>query len=185
MDGIPPDKRDWTEERLKGSQFITLLNRTIPSNMRNRFAFVLVAASVLLLSGCSTTYYSYEGGGVLVGQGGASKRVNGIDIWTIGAPARRYRIIGYITDSRPEEFVGIGGRDSSLAKLAREHGGNAILIHSDVSRYAGTTTNTVVNSNYKEEKKGKKNKGSSSTFVTETSEDQYQREGKFYVIKYL
>jgi hypothetical protein len=155
------------------------------SNMRNRFVFVLVAASVLLLSGCSTNYYSYEGGGVLVGQGGASKRVNGIDIWTIGAPARRYRIIGYITDSRPEEFVQIGGRDSSLAKLARDHGGDGILIHSDASRYTGTTTTTVVDSTYKEKKSGKKKNGSSSTFVTETSEDQYQREGRFYVIKYL
>ena len=155
------------------------------SNMRNRFAFLLVTASVLLLSGCSTNYYTYEGGGVLIGQGGASKRVNGIDFWTIGAPARRYRVIGYITDSRPEEFVQIGGRDSSLAKLARDHGGDGILIHSDASRYAGTTTTTVVDSTYKEKKNGKKKNGSSSTFVTETSEDQYQREGRFYVIKYL
>jgi hypothetical protein len=155
------------------------------SNMRNRFAFLLVTAFVLLLSGCSTNYYSYEGGGVLIGQGGASKRVNGIDFWTIGAPARRYRVIGYITDSRPEEFVQIGGRDSSLAKLAKDHGGDGILIHSDASRYTGTTTSTVVDSTYKEKKNGKKKNGSSSTFVTETSEDQYQREGRFYVIKYL
>ena len=153
--------------------------------MRNRFAFLLVTAFVLLLSGCSTNYYSYEGGGVLIGQGGASKRVNGIDFWTIGAPARRYRVIGYITDIRPEEFVQIGGRDSSLAKLAKDHGGDGILIHSDASRYTGTTTSTIVDSTYREKKKGNKKNGSSSTFVTETSEDQYQREGRFYVIKYL
>ena len=54
---------------------------------------------------------------------------------------------------RPEEFVQIGGRDSSLAKLARDHGVDGILIHSDASRYTGTTT--VVDSTYKEKKRGK------------------------------
>jgi len=62
---------------------------------------------------------------------------------------------------------------------------NGIIIHSDASRYTGTTTTAAVDSTYKEKKNGKKKKGSSSTFVTETSEDQYQREGRFYVIKYL
>jgi hypothetical protein len=81
--------------------------------------------------------------------------------------------------------VQIGGRDSSLAKLARDHGGDGILIHSDASRYTGTTTTTVVDSTYKEKKNKNRKNGSSSTFVTETSEDQYQREGRFYVIKYL
>jgi hypothetical protein len=44
-----------------------------------------IAALALLLSGCVTDYYSYQGGGPMIGQGGASKRIDGIDIWVRAA----------------------------------------------------------------------------------------------------
>ena len=31
----------------------------------------------------------------------ASKNINEVDIWFVGTPLRKFKIIGYITDSRP------------------------------------------------------------------------------------
>jgi hypothetical protein len=62
---------------------------------------VPIAALALLLAGCVTEYYPYQGGGPMIGQGGAAKRIDEIDIWQIGAPPRKFQIIGFIEDTRP------------------------------------------------------------------------------------
>lgn len=56
----------------------------------------LLALVVLtMLCGCiSTNYYTYSGSGVYEGKGGASKNVNGVDLWLVGTPLRKFRIVG-------------------------------------------------------------------------------------------
>jgi hypothetical protein len=78
----------------------------------------LLALVVLTLScvGCSTNYYTYSGSGVYEGKGGAAKNINGIDIWLVGTPPRKFRIIGYITDSRPGRGIAMAMRDSDIAE---------------------------------------------------------------------
>jgi hypothetical protein len=41
----------------------------------------------------------------MIGQGGAAKTINGVDIWQIGTPPRKFQIIGFIEDSRPEVLL--------------------------------------------------------------------------------
>ena len=65
-----------------------------------KIKFILLAA-VVSLTGCATDYYTYSGSPVIQGHGGASKRVDGIDLWVIGTPPRKFQVIGYIEDSRP------------------------------------------------------------------------------------
>jgi hypothetical protein len=64
------------------------------------------------------------GSGIYEGKGGASKNVNGVDIWLVGTPPRKFRIIGYITDSRPDGLIPMARRDADLAAEAKKNGGD-------------------------------------------------------------
>jgi hypothetical protein len=145
----------------------------------------LIAAFGLLLSGCVTDYYAYQGGGPMIGQGGASKTINGVDIWLIGAPPRKFQIIGYIEDSRPGRGIAMAQRNSTLATLAKQHGGDGVLIQSDAAQYMGSITTgnafTTANGSFY----GNGFSGSALTTGTAVSAPIIRREGRFFVIKYL
>lgn len=101
--------------------------------------FILVGA-IVALAGCATEYYSYSGSPVIQGQGGASKRVGGIDLWIMGTPYCKFRVIGYLTDSRPGGPIPMATRDGQLAAKVRAAGGDGLIMHSDQSNYVGTFT---------------------------------------------
>jgi hypothetical protein len=89
--------------------------------VKRRFLALVILTS--LCGGCSTNYYNYSGSGIYEGKGGASKNINGIDIWLVGTPPRKFRIIGYITDSRPGGVIPMARRDADLAAAAKRNGG--------------------------------------------------------------
>jgi hypothetical protein len=144
-----------------------------------------IAALTLLLSGCSTDYYAYQGGGPMIGQGGASKRIDGVDIWLFGAPPRKFQIIGYIEDSRPGGPPSMAQRNPKLAATAKQQGGDGVLIQSDAAQYMGSITTgnafTTVNGGFY----GNGFNGSALTTGTLVSAPMIRREGRFFVIKYL
>jgi hypothetical protein len=102
-----------------------------------RSLLTLVVLAVLC-GGCSTNYYSYSGSGIYEGTGGASKKVSGIDIWLVGTPPRKFRIIGYITDSRPGRGIAMAMRDANLAAEAKKNGGDGILLKAEQTDFLGT-----------------------------------------------
>lgn len=63
------------------------------------------------------------------GNGGTSVARDGVEFWTDGTPARRFEILGTLTDTRA---IGITGRDSvgssSLARQARSLGGDGLIV---------------------------------------------------------
>jgi hypothetical protein len=144
-----------------------------------------IAALALFLSGCVTEYYPYQGGGPMIGQGGASKRIDGIDIWQIGAPPRKFQIVGYIEDSRPGGPPSMAQRDPKLAAIAKQQGGDGVLIQSDAALYMGSITTgnafTTANGSFY----GNGFNGSALTTGTLVSAPMIRREGRFFVIKYL
>lgn len=82
-----------------------------------------IAALALLLAGCSSTeYYSYQGSGQLIGQGGASMRMNNVDLWINGSPPRKFYILGYIQDVRPGGPGPMSMRNYRLTQKAHEAG---------------------------------------------------------------
>jgi hypothetical protein len=142
--------------------------------MRIMFQIFLIG----IFAGCADTeYYGYSGSGVYVGTGGASRSVNGIDLWVTGTPPRRFRIIGYITDERLGGPLAMAGRDRGMASKARNAGGDGLLLTSDQTNGMGSysTGNAVafVNGNT----------------VTATGNALtlpiIQRQAKYYVIKYV
>ena len=93
----------------------------------------------LVLSACTPQYLSWQGGRVSPGsvEGGAVKRVAGIDFWESGTPDRAYVIVGLIQDTRPSGPLFMMHRSPQLAALAREKGADAIILKSRSSELAG------------------------------------------------
>jgi hypothetical protein len=141
---------------------------------RPLFALVVLA---VLCGGCSTNYYTYSGSGVYEGKGGASKNVNGVDIWLVGTPPRKFRIIGYITDSRPGRGIAMAMRDADIAAEAKKNGGDGILLKAEQTDFLGTysTGNATAFAS-----------GNVATAVgSGVSVPIIRREGQYFVIKYV
>jgi hypothetical protein len=68
-------------------------------------------------------------------------------------------------------------RDPTLAAVAKQHGGDGVLIQSDAAQYAGSVTTGNAFTTY----------GGGSAFTTGSaiSAPMVRREGRFFVIKYL
>jgi hypothetical protein len=93
----------------------------------------------LVLSACTPQYLSWQGGRVSPGsvEGGAVKRVAGIDFWESGTPNRAYVIVGLIQHTRPSGPHFMMHRSPQVAALAREKGADAIILKSRSSELAG------------------------------------------------
>jgi hypothetical protein len=59
--------------------------------------------------------------------GGAKETVDGVDIWTMGDPPRSFHVLGLITREHGGDGI---GKKSELAKLIKEHDGDAGIITS-------------------------------------------------------
>ena len=106
--------------------------------MKKTIALLSIVATALL-GGCTQQYLSWQGGKVNPGstEGGAVKRVEGIDFWEAGTPNRPYRIVGLIQDERPGGPLFMVQRTPQLAALAREKGADAVILKSKSSELAG------------------------------------------------
>jgi hypothetical protein len=106
--------------------------------MKNTFKSIALIGCVAL-SACTPQYLSWQGGRVSPGsvEGGAVKRVAGIDFWESGTPDRAYVIVGLIQDTRPSGPLFMMHRSPQLAALAREKGADAIILKSRSSELAG------------------------------------------------
>jgi hypothetical protein len=146
--------------------------------MRNRTLLICLAAIATIFAGCAETdYYSYYGSGIYVGTGGASKSVNGIDLWVTGSPPRKFRIIGYITDTRLGGPIAMAGRDAGMAREAKKAGGDGLLLSSDQGNVMGGYST------------GSATAFGSGNVITVTgtgvSMPIIQRQARYYVIKYV
>jgi hypothetical protein len=104
---------------------------------------IAVALTVMLVTSCSTTNFTeYRGQGVVEGKGGTVRVVEGIDFWENGEPDRKYRVLGVIDDSRGEGLITGSGRDSDIAKVARERGGNAVILVGSSREFRGVDLNS-------------------------------------------
>jgi hypothetical protein len=101
---------------------------------------LIVLGAALALSACSTTYYTYSGSPVYTGQGGASKNIGGVDFWVMGTPPRKFRIIGYIEDSRKRGLIENATRDPNVAAKAKAAGGDAVIRTGDFEQYVGSVS---------------------------------------------
>lgn len=120
-------------------------------------------------------YYGRDA--VVEGRGGEMESIEGVDYWTNGDPPRRYEIIGYIEDRRHASgLIGMARLKSlpkQAARMAKENGGDAIILVSSENDVIGYTSNAsaTVNGN--------------SAYGTAMSAPVAKRESRFAVIRYL
>lgn len=161
---------------------------------------LLALLNAALLIGCaSTDYQALESREPLVGQGqaGTRKVVDGVDIWTFGAPPRKYRVLGVVNDTRGAGVLPMAGYYSGIAAKVKQYGGDAAIEVSSQRQYIGTTSfanattttsggfsGTGYNYGNFTDVSGRVNT-TSNTFASGTSVALFKHHGQFLVIKYL
>lgn len=95
-----------------------------------RKAIFIWALAAAIPAAAGPKFLAYEGQDQFIeGQGGTRVTTDGIDFWTSGTPTRRSKVIGRITDKRGTGAVsGSAVGSSSVAKLVRERGGDAVIL---------------------------------------------------------
>lgn len=85
-------------------------------------AIISLALTLTTSAATAADFVSYEAkDSIREGSGGEKRIVDGVDFWANGAPPRRFRIIGFITDSRLKTgligMMRMSSLDSSVAKV--------------------------------------------------------------------
>jgi hypothetical protein len=160
---------------------------------------ILLLNSALLIGCASTDYQAMESREPLIGQGqaGTRKVVDGVDIWTFGAPPRKYRVLGVINDTRGAGPLPMAGYYSGIAAKVKQYGGNAAIEVGSSRQYVGTTSfanaatttsggysGTGYNYGNLSTVNGTVN-ATSNTFASGTSIPLFKHHGTFLVVKYL
>lgn len=88
---------------------------------------------------------------VYEGQGGTRKTIDGVDFWSNGAPPRKFMLLGYITDRRHKTgiigAISMGNLESDVAKVAKQAGGDAVILVSENAETTGYVGNAWNNPN--------------------------------------
>ncbi len=101
---------------------------------RNSLLTVGLPILSLIVGGCvsSTSFKPWSGPSEFKGTGGTVRKVDGIDIWENGDPARRYRLLGLIDQSTLGDagaMLLLGGNPQErIVKEAKKRGGDAIIV---------------------------------------------------------
>jgi hypothetical protein len=94
-----------------------------------RYRLALICLPMLLVGCASTDFIPFsDGGRVYVGQGGAVEVVKGVEIWSDGAPARPYRVLGIVLDQRPKAVIPMASFKGDVASAVRSHRGDAAIL---------------------------------------------------------
>jgi hypothetical protein len=159
---------------------------------RTTMKFYLKIGAIVLaiaLSSCASNYYSYSGSPVLTGNGGASKSINGIDLWVVGTPPRKYRVVGYIEDTRLGGPIPMAMRNPQLAAMVRQRGGDALLLSSDNEQIMGSFSTASASAtgwgNATTFGNTTTFNGGANAFGTGTTMPIIRRSARYYVIKYI
>jgi len=121
----------------KGNRLVALPRTLVLSTL---------CVSAILLCGCSSTKFTeYRGPAVVQGKGGTVRVVDGIDFWENGDPNRKFKILGVIDDRRGDGLLLRLRRDSDVAKVAHERGGDAIILINRDRELSAVQTDGSVN----------------------------------------
>ncbi len=104
---------------------------------------ILAAAAVMMVAALPASargrFIAYEGNSALhSGTGGTSIARDGVEFWTSGSPARRFEILGTLTDTRanlPTAAPAVGSAD--VARQTRALGGDGLIVARESVRRDG------------------------------------------------
>lgn len=96
-----------------------------PRSIAIRSAFVL---ALTLAMGCSTTFTPASAPKRYVGDGGTRQVVDGVELWTFGAPDRPFEIIGWIEDKRRSGVISRATFEGDVTRAAKQAGGDGLIL---------------------------------------------------------
>ncbi len=98
----------------------------------------LVAASAVAAADLKG-FTAYEGVDAVRPAGGGTRvTANGVDFWTSGTPGKAYRILGVLTDKRPDSGFGSNPTKSkALAARIKAAGGDAAVVAGSGAKLSG------------------------------------------------
>lgn len=96
----------------------------------------------------NTSFSAWNGASEYVGKGGTKRTVDGIDIWEVGDPARKYQVLGLLTQRNVQNGSVVStlaamNSESDLVAAAKKAGGDGILVlsaDSQILGYRGTVS---------------------------------------------
>lgn len=112
-------------------------------SMKNVYVTALAVLALLTISCSKTKFTAYRGHAIVDGKGGTVRVVDGIDFWENGQPDRKYRILGVIDDFRGEGLF-VPRKDPAIAKIARENGGDGVILVGSSRELSGIDVNTGI-----------------------------------------
>lgn len=140
----------------------------------------------LLLAGCATDYYTYQGqDAVQEGFGGTKTVEKGIDIWTNGLPPCKFKILGYINTNRRQNPIEMMSLKGDIAETVKKNGGDAAVFIKEESQYAGTAYSGYADTNAQATVQGQNIQGTAQTYAYGQSAPQYNYAARLAVVKYL
>lgn len=107
---------------------------------------VLIAPTIGCAAYAQTTYQDWRAKNpYFAGGGGTVQNRDGIDVWTSGTPDRPFEVLGVINAAQTNDFNAIAivaraNQDTKIIKLAKEHGGDALVWLSADTQVTGYTT---------------------------------------------
>jgi hypothetical protein len=111
--------------------FLTVAQLNYTKHNMKKITIPALTLVFFLISGCSlvkTDYKSFEGSqsGIVQGKGGSKVIIDEMDIWDDGEPPRKFKLIGFIDDTRETGLLQISSR-KNIVKKAHEVGGDAVI----------------------------------------------------------
>ena len=162
---------------------------------KNSIGVGTVAAAIAVVIAWSSAvgaqdFLPYEGkNAVQEGEGGTKKVVDGVDFWADGAPPRPFKLLGFISDRRHKTgligMIRMSSLESDVAKLAKENGGDAVVLVASEAETVGSVGNTFGSAQGNANTIGRSTTmhatGSSTTMTANVQKQQT----KYAVVKYL
>ena len=114
---------------------------------------------------------------IIEGNGGTMEIVDGIELWSSGEPPHRFEVLGYIEDNRRVSGLinqmRLKGLPGKLAKIAKENGGDAVVLLDSSKETIGyySQGNATANGN--------------TAWGSSTSVPIEKRSSRYAVVKYL
>src|ERR1035441_2407602 len=144
---------------------------------------IILVLALALLTGCiSTQFEEYRGHAIFEGKGGSVRNVNGIDVWDVGQPDCKFKIIGYIQQEKHQKgllsrAMASSAEESEMIDEAKKHGGDAVVFLSSTSKITGADT---FSSGYAT------SSGSSATYISNSNTRVSTQENRLVaIVKYL
>jgi len=160
--------------------------------MKNSALYGAVLAAVVFTSSLAFAqeFLPWEGkNAIQEGDGGTKKVVDGVDFWADGAPPRAFKLLGYISDRRHKTgLIGMfrmSSLEGDVAKLAKENGGDAVILVGSEAETVGTVGSSYGNAQGNANTVGGNTTMHASGWSTGSSAAVQKQQSKYAVVKYV